>query len=591
MKDEKGDVIYVGKAKDLKARTSNYFTKGGDGRAQVQFLIKRVREIENIVTDSEEQAFILERDLITKYKPRYNIRLKDDKAYLSVRIDENSPWPRLELVRRVEHDGAKYFGPYTYSYELRTILEVIKRVVPLRTCTDTVFYNRQRPCLEYQIKRCAGPCCLEVDREQYQEWVSQAISILNGKTETLEKELETLMQQASEELRFEDAALYRDRIEALQNAKKNQRLVSSGTEDRDVFALYREERLAALSILQVRNGRVSHNKNFSFSEVEVSDEEIVESVIEQYYQEGRDIPEELILPFELENEGFLKALLKERRGRVVSLSVPQRGLKARLRGLAEVNAKQHFLTTFNTEDRYIEIATALSKKIGLSQIPRRIECIDISNFQGSDIVGAVVVFYDGSPDKSRYKRYRISQQEKPDDFASIYEVVFRRLKRCMQENEFPDLIIIDGGPGQLSMALKARDELKLGLDIVSLAKIRTEQKSTSSTPEKKPERIYTEGNSEAIKLDAASELTHFIQRVRDEAHRFVISYHRSSRKKRVFSSKLDGISGVGPERKRRLLNHFGSVKKIAAASPEEVAKVGRMSKLLAMKILDSLREN
>ena len=577
------------KPKNLKARTSSYFNKGGDGRAQVQFLIRRVRAIENIVTDSEEQAFVLERDLITKYKPRYNIRLKDDKAYLSVRIDENSAWPRLELVRKIEQDSARYFGPYTYSYELKTILEIIKRVVPLRTCTNTVFYNRQRPCLEYQIKRCAGPCCLDVDKDQYREWVKQAISILEGKTESLEKELEKMMQIASDDLRFEDAAIYRDRVEALKNAKKNQRMVSSGTEDRDAIAIYREERLATLSILQVRNGRVAHNKNFSFSNVEVSNEEILESAIEQFYKEDAEIPEELIIQFEIENIDFVKSLLKERRGRVVSFTVPKRGLKFRLLGLSEVNAKQHFLTKFNSEDRYIEIATALSKKVGLKQIPRRIECIDISNFQGSDIVGAVVVFFDGSADKSNYKRYRISNQDKPDDFASIYEVVSRRLKRAIENNEFPDLLIIDGGPGQLSMACKARDDLNLNLDIISLAKMRTDKKSEK--PDKKPERIYTEASSEAIVLEATTELTHFIQRVRDEAHRFVISYHRSSRKKRVFASVIDEVPGIGPERKRRLLNHFGSLKEIGQANDTQVAKVGRMSIILARKLIAVIKDS
>ncbi|MCB0337110.1 MAG: excinuclease ABC subunit C, partial [Bdellovibrionales bacterium] len=282
MRDREGDVIYVGKAKSLRTRVKSYFA-GGDGRFQIEFLLRRIHDIENIVTDSEEQAFILERDLITKYKPRYNIRLKDDKAFLSIRIDEDDPWPRLELVRRVESDGARYFGPYTYSYELKTVMDVIKKVVPLRTCSNTVFFNRQRPCLEYQIKRCAGPCCLEVDADDYRRWVKQAISILEGKTAPIVKQLTTIMERASDELRFEDAALYRDRIQILENFSEGLKFVSTGGENRDVFALYREEGLATLSVLQVRNGRISGNSNYSFSNVAVSSEEVLESALEQYY--------------------------------------------------------------------------------------------------------------------------------------------------------------------------------------------------------------------------------------------------------------------------------------------------------------------
>ncbi len=588
MKDQAGEVIYVGKAKNLRSRVRSYF-RGGDGRFQISFLMRRVQEIDTIVTDTEEQAFLLERDLITKYKPRYNIRLKDDKAYLNIRIDLNQAWPRLELVRKIEQDGAKYFGPYTFSHELKSVLDLIKKIVPLRTCSNTVFYNRQRPCLEYQIKRCPGPCCLQVDPELYQDYLAQAIAILEGDTRQIAHELERLMQQASESLRFEDAAEYRDKLEMLENFGRGLQYVSTGGEQRDVFALYREERLAVLSVLNVRSGRISDNKNYSFSQVEISDQEILESALEQYYGGGREIPEEIVLPFELEDLSFLKESLQKIRGSKVDFSSPKRGIRSRLLGLAELNAKQYFMSSFDAEARYTEISTALAKLFKLKQIPRRIECLDISNFQGSDIVGAIVSFFDGAADKKNYKKYIISRQGKPDDFGSIHEVVTRRLKRAQASDDFPDLLIIDGGPGQLSSALAARDELGLELEIISIAKMRKEAGSSAREMKGKPERIYIEGSPEAIILEPGEQSTHFLQRVRDEVHRFVIGFHRKRRAQRATRSVLDDIPGIGPERRRRLLRAFQSVENMKSVSAEDLAREGRMSKALAEKLLRVLK--
>ena len=591
MSDAEGVVIYVGKAKELRARVKSYFM-GGDGRSQIGFLLQRVRKIEKIVTGSEHQALVLERDLITQYKPRYNIRLKDDKAFLSIRVDENAPWPRLELVRKRPDDGARYFGPYSYSYELRTLLDIIKRVVPLRTCTDTVFFNRQRPCLEYQIKRCAGPCTLPVDREEYRGWIKQAIAILEGRTEKLCSDLTVLMERASDDLRFEDAATLRDRLEVLKNFKEGTSLVSSRGEDRDVFALYREERLVSLAVIQVRSGRIAHGAHYTFQEVSISDEELLESALMQYYEHGREVPEEIVVPCELENHSMLSEALAARRGgKAVAIAVPQRGLKARLLDIAQVNAREHFVATFAAEDRYRELARALAVTLQLRQAPRRIECVDISNLQGSDIVGAIVSFIDGEPDKQNYRRYRIKGMSKPDDFASIQEVVGRRLERGKAEGTLPDLLVVDGGPGQLAMAIEARDMLGVELEIVSIAKMRTEKGFTKQEISKKPERIYREGQEEPIFLDEGSEVTQFLQRVRDEVHRFVITFHRATRAKRVFRSALDEIAGVGPERRGRLMREFGSVAQLAKASAEEIATKGRMPLALAEKIVRSLATN
>ncbi len=594
MKDAGGSVIYVGKAKNLRNRVTTYF-RGGDGRLQIGQLLARIRSIDTVVTGTEYQALALERELIGKHKPRYNIRLKDDKAYLSIRIDPQAPWPRIELVRRIEHDGAKYFGPYSFGHELRTMLEIIKRVVPLRTCTDTVFYNRQRPCLEYQIHRCAGPCCIQIDRDQYGKWVKDAIAILEGKTEWLQKDLARQMNEASDEMRFEAAAALRDRLQTLENLREGQAFTSFGGEDRDVFGLYREEQLAALSVVRVRAGRLVETLHYSFSDVAINDEDIVEGAVEQFYRNGREVPEEIVvaqLPAEPET---LEAVLAERRGRKVSLVVPSRGVKHRVLELAQLNARQHYVTSFEADRRGVELSKELARTLGLKQVPRRIECVDISNLQGSDIVGAVVVFFDGLPDKSSYKRYRIPLQKKPDDFAAIYEVVSRRLARGINEENLPDLLIIDGGAQQLARAIQARDELKLELEIISLAKIKAERtgrgqpRALSGLVRKKPERVFREGAAEPIALDGSSPTTHFIQRIRDEVHRFVLSFHRQSRAKRVMASALDEVPGLGMERKRRLLKVFGSVRDLKGVAPEDIAARAKIPLPVAKALVSALK--
>lgn len=589
MRDEEGDVIYVGKAINLRARVRTYF-QGGDGRAQIEFLMRKVRTIENIVTQTEQQAFLLERDLIGKYKPRYNIRLKDDRSYLSIRIDEDQDWPRVEVVRKIEQDGARYFGPYSFSHELRSLVEIIKRAVPLRTCSNTVFHNRQRPCLEYQIHRCAGPCTIPVDRDQYRKWVRQAISILEGKSSALAQQLTKDMEQAAQELRFEDAATMRDRINVLTNTKELQPIVTFGGESRDVFAFEREEKLATVAVLVVRWGRVTDSVNFSFADVQVTDDELLEAVISQFYDSGRELPDEIVVPMALENQGMLSEAMSAKRERKVEVLDPKRGIRARLIGLAELNARQHYLSTFDAETRYLESARELAKLLQLKQIPRRIEVVDISNFQESDIVGALVSFFDGHPDKKRYRNYKLSVKGKPDDFASIREVVSRRIQRGIQEEDLPDLLIIDGGPGQLAAACGAREEAGISLEIVSLAKMKTESAVHSRVITKSSERIYLEFQSEPVVLSDDQRVTHLVQRMRDEVHRFAITFHRKTRAKRVFRSVLDEIPGLGPERRGRLMRAYGSVARMKSVAPDEFAKTGRMPLSLATKVLAILND-
>lgn len=587
MRDEHHEVIYVGKAKDLKARVRTYFT-GGDGRYQIEYLLSRVVSFETIVTQTEEQAFLLERDLITKYKPRYNIRLKDDRAYLSLRIDENAEWPRLELVRKRFDDGARYFGPYAFSSELRNLLEVIKKVVPLRSCADTVLYNRQRPCLEYQIKRCSGPCCGLVDPNDYRLLVKQAIGILEGKTATTLKELTEKMDDAASDLRFEEAAAWRDRVEVLKAYQAGYSLVSFRDEDRDVFGLVREGATAVLCVILVRGGRLAETKTFTLDDVGVSDEDLLESSIQQFYEGNREVPPEILLQKELENASLIEAGLSARRGAKVSLLVPQRGSKARLIAMAELNARHAFAGSYDPESGWDGVAKALVSLAGLTQLPRRVECVDISNFQGSDIVGANVVFFDGVPDKGSYRKYNISQQGKPDDFAAIYEVVYRRLKRGMEEGNLPDLLVIDGGAAQLAKAVEAREALKLSVDIISLAKMRTESAVEAREVSRKPERVFLPYRDDSIPLDEGALVTRFLARLRDEVHRFVITFHRQKRSRRVFQSVMDTVAGVSPEHRNRLIRYFKSIDAIGKADPGEVARAGRMPLSLAKKLVEKI---
>jgi excinuclease ABC subunit C len=589
MRDNAQVVIYVGKAKSLKARLKTYFT-GGDGRYQIEFLLRRVESFETIVTQSEEQAFLLERDLITKYKPRYNIRLKDDKSYLSIRVDERAEWPRLELIRRPENDGATYYGPFAFSGELRNLLEVIRKVIPLRTCSDAVLYNRQRPCLEYQIKRCCAPCCLAVAQDEYRDLLKQAISIIEGKTASTVKKLTQKMEHAAEDLRFEEAAAWRDRIDILENFQAGHSLITFRGENRDVFGLVREGDSAAVCVLLVRHGRISESKPFILHDVAVSDEELIEAVVQQFYDGGREIPCEIIVPFELTNASLIEAGLAARRGGKVDVVYAQRGSKARLLDMAALNARHAFAGSRTKESEWDVVAAALRDTLGLRQSPRRVECVDISNFQGSDTVGAVVVFFDGVADKSSYRRYNLERFDAPNDFSSIYEVVSRRLKRGAAENSLPDLLVIDGGAGQLSMALQARDELGLGVEIVALAKMRTESEVMSADITRKPERLFIPGRDESLLLEEGAPLTRFLSRIRDEVHRFVITFHREKRAKRVFQTRLDTVSGVSPEMRRRLLRHFKTVDKIGEAAPEEISKIGKMPVTLARKIVVSLNK-
>jgi excinuclease ABC subunit C len=426
---------------------------------------------------------------------------------------------------------------------------------------------------------------LPIKREEYLEHLKQAISLIEGKTAGTITDMTERMEDAAHELRFEEAAAWRDRISVLENFQAGHSLITFRGENRDVFGMVREGDTAAICVLLVRNGRISESKQFTLSEIFLSDDDLIEAVVQQFYEGGREIPCEIVVPLELTNSTVIQAGLSKRRGRKVEITYAQRGSKARLLNMAEINARHTFMGTQTKESEWDTVAKSFRDLIARRDVPRRVECVDISNFQGSDTVGAVVVFFDGVADKGSYRRYNLSHYESPNDFASIYEVVSRRLKRGMAENNLPDILVIDGGAGQLSMALKARDELALDLEIVALAKMRTESEVESAEVVRKPERLYIPGRPEPVLLEEGAPLTRFLSRIRDEVHRFVITFHRDKRARRVFKTRLDAVSGVSAEMRARLLRHFKTVDAIACAPVEQIASIGRMPVRLARKVV------
>ena len=591
MKDTHGEVIYVGKANSLRSRVRSYFA-GGDGRHNLQYLVPRITEIETIVTTDERQALILENDLIKKYKPHYNIRLKDDKAHLLIRIDLNHPWPRIELVRKERGDNAKYIGPFVFGYELRTILDVIRTTLPLRTCSDRVIMNRVRPCLEYQIKRCAGPCCIEISRAKYLGWVEEAVDLLEGRNKDIFGILQKAMEKASSELRYEDAARIRDEIQVLEESALERTALSSGK--KDIIGLHRDGDKVELSVLQVRRGRLMNARTFGFEHIDLTEDELLSSFLSRYYEAEEEISEEIILPFPIEDSEVREDLYSERRGSKVKILVPERGEKYKLVLLAQENAKENFIARFAAGDGDSSLKS-LKDELGLAQMPRSIECADISHFQGGSTVASVVNFQDSKPCKARYRHFHLQSQEgKPDDFASMLEVVTRHLSRCAEENQLPDLLVIDGGKAQLAKAIEARNALSLSEPVlIGLAKKRTNRLAyfaSGKKPSYKPERIYVEGKEFPVVLRENSKALHLLERLRDEAHRFAITFHRSTRTKRTFQSVLEKVPGLGPERRKLLLKNFGSVQRIKEASPEEIHERTGLSTALSQRIVELLTE-
>ncbi|MDH3444273.1 MAG: excinuclease ABC subunit UvrC [Deltaproteobacteria bacterium] len=592
MRDKNGKVIYVGKAKDLRARVRAYFNRS-DERSQIEFLVRRIDDIETLVTASDKEALILENNLIKQFKPRYNIRLKDDKSYLSIKVTTQHPWPRILATRKIVKDGNRYFGPFSSAVAARETIDIIEKHFLLRNCTDHNFKNRSRPCLQYQIKRCMAPCVLPVAADVYREQVRQAMLFIEGRQQELIGELRQRMQEKSDGLEFEAAARIRDQIQAVEKTLEKQRMVSHWGVDQDVFGLYREGGFIEVQVLYVRQGKLTGNQSYSLQDLEFPDEEIMGSLLTQFYQGHRFMPDEILLPFALEDREAREEYLSERKGRNVCVLSPRRGDKRQLVEMAMENARQSFSERHDQEKAREKMLGDLQAKLRLKQYPCRIECFDISMIHGAHAVGSQVTFINGEPDKANYRHYRIRTIDPAgggDDFGMMLEVLKRRFARGREEAGLPDLMVVDGGRGQLSMALAAMAEVGVtNVDVVGLAKMRVQAAPRSADIERSEERIFLPGQSNPVILKRNSNALFLLQRVRDEAHRFAITHHRKLRSRETLFSALDRIPGIGGARKRALLRAFGSIKRIEAATLEDLLKVPSVNEKLAREIIRELQ--
>jgi len=592
MRDKGGKVIYVGKANDLRSRVRAYFNSS-DERCQVEFLVRRVEDVETLVTSNAKEALILENNLIKQYKPRYNIRLKDDKSYLSIKVTTQHPWPRIFATRKIVKDGNRYFGPFSSAVAARETIDIIEKHFLLRNCTDHNFRNRSRPCLQYQIKRCWAPCVLPVSQEEYREQVRQAMLFIEGRQQELIAELKKKMQERAEALEYEAAAKIRDQIQAVEKTLEKQRMVSHWGADQDIFGLYREGGFIEVQVLLVRQGKLTGNQSYSLEDLEFPDEEIMAGLLTQFYQGHRFIPDEILLPMTLEDREAREEYLGDRKGKKVNILVPQRGDKRQLVEMAAENARQSFFERHDQEKAREKMLQELQSQLRLKTYPHHIECYDISTIHGAHAVGSMVTFINGEPDKTRYRHYRIRSIDPSsggDDFGMMLEVLKRRFSRGKEEADLPDLVVVDGGKGQLAMALAAMREVGVsGVDAVGLAKMRVQAAARSATIERLEERVFLPRQSNPIILKRNSNALFLLQRVRDEAHRFAITYHKKLRTKQTLYSALDRIPGVGGVRKRALLRAFGSIKRIEEATLEDLLKVPSMNEKIAQDILESLR--
>ncbi len=578
MRDKRGKIVYIGKAKDLKNRVRSYFRASGDTRAFVSRLPYVLGDIEYIITANEKEALILENTLIKDHKPRYNVQLKDDKNFLSLRIDMDHPWPRVEVVRKQKKDGAKYFGPYHSASAIRRTLKVLNKHFRLRTCPDSVLKNRSRPCLQYQIKRCPGPCVFDLDRDDYMQHVGEAMMFLEGRGAELSENLQSKMMRASQDLEYELAAHYRDQIRAIEKVLEQQVAVTTKSVDRDAFGYHREGDRLTIQLLFIRGGKLEGARSFSYKDQEFPDREVLSSFLNLYYSSGSDLPQEILLPMELDDSEVdsFEELFSEMAGRRVYIQTPKRGQKKALITTAMTNAKHSFEDEHDKEDRAQDLLDKLAGRLDLKNYPERIECYDISNLQGKQIVGSRVCFIGGQPEKSEYRHYKLRSVVAQDDFASMREVLMRRFKKVVEKgDEAPDLVVIDGGKGQLGQAMTVFEDLGVHhVDLIALAKARND-KVGFQDPEvtSSPERVFVPGRKNPIVLKSNSAELYLLERVRDEAHRFAISFHKKLRRKQTLRSSLEDVPGVGPTTRKSLLRHFGSLKKIKNASVDELAGV------------------
>jgi len=583
MRDEQGKVIYVGKANDLKSRIASYFT-GKDTRPMAPFLMARVNDIEFITTTTGKEALILENNLIKQHRPRYNVILRDDKTYYHLSLDPAEKFPRLHLVRKRLNNSALYFGPYPSGLAARETLKFVQKVFSLRTCRNRDFQLRLRPCLEYQIGRCLAPCKGLIDEAAYRKLIDGAVAFLQGRKRELTTDLKMQMEEAAEACYYEEAARLRDRLSALAHTLEKQNVDGAGSRDQDVLGVYSEGYIHQFCILFVRGGKLLGSKSFTPVKTKADTTEIISSALQQYYTDS-NLPDEIILPCNLPDASVIAEWLFDKKEKKVHLTFPQRGSKKALLDMACANARELLGSAFKKEERKTTAMEILRDKLSLTKLPRRIECYDISNISGKNAVGSRVVFQDGEPDKAAYRRFRIKTMSDPDDYAMMREVLTRRFTGG---EAFPDLVIVDGGKGQLNVALAVLKDLEFKIDVIGLAKEErafiSGKKIVQKKAAKSEDRVYLPGRKDAVFLSAWPHALALLQRVRDEAHRFAVSYHHRLKHKDDFSSVLDAIDDIGIRRKKALLKTFGSVNQIKNASPEDLQQVDGIGKELAEKI-------
>ena len=580
MKDENDKIIYVGKAISLKNRVRQYFQSSKNHSSKVKSMVRNIKSFEYIITDS---ALILECNLIKKYRPKYNVLLRDDKTYPYIKVTVNEDYPRVLKVRRVLKDKAKYFGPYTNVEAVNDTLDVIRNIYPIRTCNidiDRAIKNKMRPCLNYHIKRCIGPCTGHISKVEYDKMIEEILLFLSGKEEKLIEILKEKMNKCSMEFNFEEAAIYRDKILNLQEMMQKQKIdVSTDNVNQDIIAMAYNDEEACVQSFFIRHGKVVGREHFILEGTKDSSKEaILSSFVKQFYMKAEYIPKEIIIESEIEDQVVLEEWLSNIKGQKVFIRIPQKGDKKSLIAMVKKNAMEYLEKFSSLNKRKYEKSEGalieLAEVIGLEEAPRRIESYDISNIQGVDSIGAMVVFTNGLKDKKEYRRYKIKTVEGPNDYDSMAEILERRL----QKGDFPDLILLDGGKGQVSAVQKVFDKYNIDIPLWGMYK---------------DDRHRTKGlicATKEIELDRTSNLYRFVASIQEEVHNYAISYHRSLRNKSLTKSTLDDISGVGEKRKKALLSHFKNIEEIKNASIEELSEIDGLNKRVAQNIYDYFRK-
>ncbi len=577
MLDAKSSVVYVGKAKDLFKRLSSYAHFSGAEYNKTAVMLEKVRKVDTIITNTEKEALILEASLIKKHKPKYNIILRDDKNYPYIKVTVQEDWPRVFMARRKSRDKARYFGPYSSSGAMWSTLRLISSLFPLRNCKGSKLKKRDRPCLNRQIGKCLAPCAGNADRDLYLEHVGKIIMLLEGRNRDLLGTLKNQMLTASETLDFEKAAEVRDQMYALSRTLEKQVISASHTKDQDVIGFARKDAAVTIAILFIRNGLINGSRTFFFGDPYGEDGTILSQALSQFYDADSLIPKEILLPFELADLDLHEEYLSDSAGVKVHIKIPQRGDSQQLVSMANTNALQLFEEKEKKKQSWQNLCQAMEKTLRLERQPNRIECLDISNISGKQAVGSLVCYTKGEPDKGNFRHYKIRTVEGPNDYAMMKEVLERRLQRGMEEDNLPDLFVVDGGKGQLGMALAVAGELGITdkIDWIGIAKERHDE----------GEKLYKPHRKNPILLPSHNPILLYLMRIRDESHRYGVTFHRKLRNKATLASDLDKISGIGREKKKQLLQHMGSLKRIKTATFAELMEVRGIGEELAKEII------